>query len=152
MKNSLMRAMKNSISEVLEKMFYLSIEIDEDTDSYQIDENVDYHSSKLSFKGPFSGTFHSTCPENLLKIMTVNFLGVDDTEVTQTHMIEVVKEMGNIIVGNIFSNYDANIEFQLGIPEIVTEKISFADENDENNINLIVEALESFLGFKIEIE
>lgn len=152
MKNSLMRAMKNSISEVLEKMFYLSIEIEDEQKSYEIDENEGYYTSKLSFKGPFSGTLYTRCPENLLKIMTVNFLGVDEKEVTNTHMLEVVKEMANITTGNIFSKYDESSEFQLGIPEISTDEITFTDENSEKNINLIVETDGTFLGFKIEIE
>ncbi|MCP4355808.1 MAG: chemotaxis protein CheX [Proteobacteria bacterium] len=146
-----MKAMKDSISEVLETMFYLSIEINEEIQKETI-EVLDSNSCKLSFKGPFTGYFYTSCPEALLRKMTINFLGVDEEEITNSHMQEMVKEMANIVAGNMFCKLDVNSEYKLGIPETITENISFSEENTDKQVNIYAETFDNLIGFKVKIQ
>jgi len=115
--------MTTSISEVLETMFFMTIEATEDTEWTDLTDSTAYgenlFASKIDFKGPLSGTFFLMVPERILSGMTEMFMGLEEREVTETHLSGTILEAINIIAGNTFSKLDDQTVFNLEIPESV---------------------------------
>ncbi len=111
-------AMKRSISEVLEKMFFLPLDFPE---KFSPDPSGpgEYLVTKLRFKGPFTGHFHFFIPKKFTLALTAGFLGEDEQNITSEHRSEMVKEIVNMIAGNAFSIVDDQAIFNLEIPEII---------------------------------
>ncbi len=130
-KETLISAMKDSISEVLETMFFLPLEF---SDNARFEEwwstgKEDLLVTKLSFTGPLSGVFFFFMPNGLGLSLASNFLGEEEKDVFQEHVADTVKEIINMIAGNTFGIWDDQAVFDLGIPELV----SFDEaENDQS--------------------
>jgi CheY-specific phosphatase CheX len=120
-REALIKAMKRSISEVLEKMFFLPVDFAEATRKEELwkSEGSRILVTRLNFKGPFSGYFHFFIPEDLMRSLAASFLGEDEGSVSKAHVTETVKEIANMIAGNTFSLFDDQKIFDLGIPEMV---------------------------------
>lgn len=123
MKEALKAAMTTSISEVLETMFFMTIEATEDMEWADMTDSTAYgeklYTSKINFQGPLSGSFFLMIPESILSAMTEMFMGLEDGEVTETHLSGTILEAINIIAGNTFSKLDDQTVFDLEIPEAV---------------------------------
>lgn len=120
-KEVLIKAMKISISKVLEGMFFLPLDFYDASDPEEIISS-DWETiicSRLGFSGLFSGNFLFFAPEGLARTMTANFMGTDKSKISQDTITETVKEIINMIAGNTFSIYDDQAVFDLGIPEMV---------------------------------
>jgi CheY-specific phosphatase CheX len=122
MKETLKAAMTTSISEVLETMFFMTIEATEDTEWTDLTNsafNEKLFVSKINFQGPLSGSFFLMIPESILSTMTQMFMGMEASEVSETHLSGTILEAINIIAGNTFSKLDDRTVFNLEIPESV---------------------------------
>ena len=89
-KKALIWAMKNSISEVLETMFFLPVDVS-DTDLTKIPchlENDQISVTKLNFSGPFSGSFVLFIPDEFAVSLTADFLGKDVENVKRDHQYD----------------------------------------------------------------
>ncbi len=128
-KKSLMTAMRNSISDVLETMFFMALDYPETDIELWQPKSGKILASKLDFKGPFSGQIIFFIPEKTAASLAARFLGMDEDKISHEHVTETVKEIVNMIAGGTFSNYDANEVFNLGIPE-------FADPDTTKNNNI----------------
>lgn len=142
MKEALKTAMMTSISEVLETMFFMTFDLKENaaTDELPHSSEVPLFISKIGFHGNFSGYFLLMIPENILRTMTVTFMGLDEGEITETHLNGTVLEAINMIAGNTFSNLDNQAIFDLGIPELIdktTAAQSCSDKTQEEFFFLI---------------
>ena len=121
MKAKLTTAMTTSISEVLETMFFMSLEIAEGETAGDFTGRADKPlvACRISFSGPFSGSIVSVIPKPLLTAMTMDFLSREEKEISATHLEGTLKELTNMVAGNTFARYDENLTFSLGIPEMV---------------------------------
>ena len=121
MNRNLMIAMRTSISEVMETMFFEPIEFSEETDALAFfDENREnLIVVNVKYQGPFSGDLCCFMPKDLALSLASNFLGEEVSDVSDDQAGEVVKEIVNMTAGGIFSHYDKNAVFQIGIPEII---------------------------------
>ena len=120
MKEALKAAMTTSISEVLETMFFMTIEATEDmewTDLTDSNDGEKLFVSKINFQGPLSGSFFLMVPESILSAMTEMFMGMETGEVAETHLTGTISEAINMIAGNTFSKLDDQTVFNLEIPE-----------------------------------
>jgi len=107
-KEVLMTVMKDSISEVLETMFFLPLEYSDAPDpeglwGLEKDRIV---ASRLNFSGPFSGYFVFLIPRDLALSITAGFVGRHEEHVSQDQIAGNVKEIINMIAGSTFGNYD----------------------------------------------
>lgn len=118
-RNSLMTAMKNSISNVLEKMFYLPLELHEHQGTENTAEMYDMLCSRLEFSGHLSGYFLFYVPESFASIITADFLGKDKKDISTDDVRETLREVINMIAGNTFALYDDKAVFNLGIPRLI---------------------------------
>jgi CheY-specific phosphatase CheX len=151
MKN-LKAAMMASISEVLETMFFMSLDFDAQKTLKNIDiiQNEITMACRLDFTGPFSGCFLLIIPEKLLAEMSQNFMGLEQVEIKQQHLEGTIKELTNMIAGNTFSTLNDQIEFNLSIPELIDIQTLSSKymANSEKGVEIITETTSGFLAVK----
>jgi CheY-specific phosphatase CheX len=152
-KKALIRAMKNSISEVLETMFFLPVEFSDtvNTNEFWNPEGIQMSATKLDFSGPFSGSFVLFIPEEFAVSLTADFLGKDKEKVSQNNVIETSKEIINMVAGSTFANLDDQSVFDLNIPESILfdQAVHFFETEDDIFVQIIT--LDNYLVLKMVI-
>lgn len=127
----MIKAMKVSISEVLEQMFFLPIDKIEEINGAQAwADDQKYLAASVCFEGASSGIFMLTIPSEMAISITADFLGVIPEALSEEQVGGTVKEMINMLAGNSLSCYDADTSFELKIPELHKarkEKTGFID-------------------------
>jgi CheY-specific phosphatase CheX len=157
MKNKDMRtAMKNSISEVLETMFFLSLDFfhnDADIRDLWTMGKDQIVAAKLNFNGPLSGYAIFCIPKKSAVSVTADFMGKDEEEISDDQINGTVKEIINMIIGNTFSRYDPDVVFDLGVPELVAFNDFLKEVSDsEKRFSIVIETLENYLAFQMNIK
>lgn len=147
-------AMKNSISDVLETMFFLSLDFSDDIDILELwntgkDPVI---AAKLSFSGSLSGYAVFCIPKKSALSITADFMGKDEQEISDDQINETIKEIINMIIGNTFSMYDSDVVFDLGVPELVEFHDSIKGLPDsEKSFSVVIETMENYLAFQMNI-
>ncbi|MCF8061985.1 MAG: chemotaxis protein CheX [Deltaproteobacteria bacterium] len=121
--------MRNSISEVLEKMFFLPLDFSEAGTPGELWEDpaaADLMAVRLSFAGPFSGSLVFLIPRKLGVDLTADFMGVEKDAVPPEHVEQTVEEILNMIAGSTFSILDDQAVYELGIPESTSAQQALA--------------------------
>jgi CheY-specific phosphatase CheX len=141
-------AMKRSISEVLETMFFLPLEFPEGQDMEMLGKEGTGKllATKLNFHGPFSGSFFFFIPEELTLSLTASFLGEEEAKVTGSDVTGMVKEIVNMIAGNTFSILDDKAVFDLNIPEILAPR---GPEPQEGGIIIPIRTIGNSLALQV---
>jgi len=123
-KAAMMKAMKASISNVLETMFYQMVQIVDDDCGLQawFAQGRSLLGATLKFAGPSEGMFYVIIPIEVADEITANFLGLDAGEIDPGQRTDTVKEALNMISGGMLSIFDPKGALKLGIPEMIAEK------------------------------
>jgi chemotaxis protein CheY-P-specific phosphatase CheC len=148
-------ATKRSISEVLEKMFFLPVDFLEKSDGegLYLPGSGKYMITRLRFKGPFAGYFLFVIPEELTPSLAAGFLGEDEGQVTQEQRADTIKEIINMIAGNMFCILDDHAVFNLEIPEMIEEgEAAELGRSGQKGVYIPVKTTESFLGVQVVID
>ena len=105
MKTALKTAMTTSISEVLETMFFMSLEFSEDgsIENDVIKDSEKTIACRISFSGKFNGYFMFLVPEKVILEMTKNFMGMDKDDITEEQSGGTIKEAINMLAGSVKS-------------------------------------------------
>ena len=142
-KPKMIQAMKASISEVLEQMFFLPIDVvdDHNEGSTKIIDARPSFAASIGFDGPSSGVFVLHIPSALAASITADFLGAVADELSEEQITGTVKEMLNMLAGNSLSAYDAQASFNLKIPELLASPV--ATEKKEGIIDIGIETMDS---------
>ncbi len=152
-RKALMRAMKNSISEVIETMFFLPVDFSDTVNVKELwhPEEIQMSATKLDFSGPFSGSFVLFIPEEFAVSLTANFLGKDKEKVSEDNVIETSKEVINMIAGSTFANFDDQSVFDLNIPEniLFEQAVHFSGTEDDIFVQIIT--LDNYFVLKMVI-
>ncbi|MBN1105308.1 MAG: chemotaxis protein CheX [Deltaproteobacteria bacterium] len=154
-KEVLLSAMKRSISEVLEKMFFLPVDFPARGSKEDLPGSGSGKilATRLGFSGPFSGHFVFFSPEGLTASLAASFLGEDPGKVTAAHVSDTMKEIVNMIAGNTFSILDDQAIFDLAIPEILEP---FAggkgSPGSEEGIFILVQTIDNCLGLELVVK
>ncbi|MCP3899495.1 MAG: chemotaxis protein CheX [Desulfobacteraceae bacterium] len=121
MMKNLMEVMKISISEVLETMFYLAVEFQNDLspDKLEVIKKNITMGCKLHVSGSVSASFMLFIPDSLLLDMTQSFMGEDEENCTKEYLEGTLKETLNMIAGNALKSLETDESPDLHIPEIV---------------------------------
>ena len=147
-------AMKNSISNVLETMFFLPIDFDNSStlgESWDLDKDK-IIAARLNFDGPISGYCKLCIPEKLLVSITADFMGKEEKEISNEQARRTIMEITNMITGNAFSLYDPESVFNLGVPELVGLDDFHKDLSDsENRISIAIDTIENYLVFQMSV-
>ncbi|ADH86373.1 chemotaxis protein CheX [Desulfurivibrio alkaliphilus] len=108
----------DTFSEVFETMFFTFLEpIDELPGAAAFSGDDDYIQANIAYHGPESGSFTLCLPRRLARNITMNFLGVDEGEVSEAQMLDTAKETANMAVGSLLGRVDPGGEARLHIPE-----------------------------------
>jgi CheY-specific phosphatase CheX len=145
-----MTAMKNSISNVLEKMFYLPLELHEHQGADSQAEMYDMLCSRLEFTGHLSGYFLFYVPESFAGTITADFLGKDKKDISTDDVRETLREVINMMAGNTFALYDDKAVFNLGIPRLIL-KDTLRTGNSGNEITIDVNTPEDHMVLKLVV-
>jgi CheY-specific phosphatase CheX len=123
MKQIMTTNLKQAISNVLELMFFVSVQVmeDENPSTEKPLNGQPCIGATLAFSGPLSGSYYLFIPQAMAREITANFLGLDDDEVSGSQAQDTVKEALNMIGGHMLSLTEAPDNFQLGIPAIIPE-------------------------------
>ncbi len=119
-RETMMKAMTASISEVLETMFFLTVDVvPAEKGGLDTGPGSDEIAVRLDFFGPICGCVYLQVPASLAEEISADFMGVDSMQVTPEQMRGTVKEMVNMLTGNTLSVYDPDAVFDISVPEIV---------------------------------
>lgn len=105
-------AMRDAISEVLETMFFVSVDFETENASALVCE----HQSSISLNcmgRRMDIAFEVS--DSFAKLITANLLGMDEEAVTHDDMEDTMKELANMVVGNYQSRLGGGT-WELGIP------------------------------------
>ena len=153
-KAALMKAMKASISEVFERMFFIPIE-------FTVPEKAGAAPApapatiiaKLEFSGSACGTFFLLIPASLAQSVTADFLGVTSQSQARELVPGTVLEMVNMLVGGTLSTYDNQALFDLQIPELIAVKELHAlTEGVADQVVIGIQTLESRMTFQVVLQ
>jgi CheY-specific phosphatase CheX len=148
MKKILMTAMKTSISEVMETMFFLPIEFGRKATLAQCGmDKKNTMACRLAFKGDASGSVFLLAPEGSVVEMAENFMGESRDHLTSEHLSGTLTEMLNMACGNALSKTDSKVPFELGIPEMMDRS-----EISEKEVFTIVETTESKMAVLLKMD
>ncbi len=153
---ALTTAMTNSISSVLETMFFLPLEIDGvvGPETVQLPQDDAVMAARLAFRGPLTGYSAFCVPEKVAVAITADFLGISESEISTDQIRGTVNEIINMLTGDTFSHYDPQAVFDLSIPESVHYKDIFdkAGPEGEDEITIVIRTAEDHLAFRMIIE
>jgi len=128
--------LKKVISNVLENMFFIFIEPVSTGECTRDLTGIHFHQVQISLSGPRQKlNLDFFFAVSLAEQMAANFLGVEISEVNDTQVLDVLKEMVNMIAGGLVNLCDPDGTILLGIPDI-TETLLTGENitlNDEFN-------------------
>lgn len=109
----LQRVFLESAGEVLETMFFTGV-----ADETGEENSLPLISAELAFHGNPSGRFGVRMPVPTGRLIAANFLGLDESEVSDRQLEDVVCELSNMFCGSVLSRIEAGARFELTHPEI----------------------------------
>jgi CheY-specific phosphatase CheX len=153
-KAALTKAMKASISEVLERMFFMPMEFaapeKSGADPLSDPETI---IAKLEFSGSACGTFFLLIPASLALSVTADFLGVTSKGEARKLVAGTVLEMANMLAGSTLSTYDHQVLFDLQTPELITVKELHAlTEGVADQVVIRIQTPESQMAFQAVLQ
>lgn len=147
MKKRLMTAMKTSISEVMETMFFLPIEFGRESIPAQCGMDTKNMACELRFTGNTSGRVILMAPESLVAEMAENFMGEPLENLTPEHLSGTLTEMLNMVCGNALSKTAVKTPFELGLPKMIDGSAMATTE-----VFTIVETLKSKMAILLKLD
>lgn len=150
MMRALKPAMKNSISNILETMFYMPLTFDE-KGRWEDYDTCDLSACGIDFTGSVSGSLLVVMPPSLLVEMTENFTGSPPEQMDRRCLDETLGEIVNMVAGHALSSMDELSDFHLGIPRHIEKKeaVEAFPHGDPSGFHLYTRTPESFIAFKV---
>jgi len=124
------KALRDSISEVLETMFFQPVQIT--TAGVDLRQwfagKPSLQGATLNFRGPIGGSLFFLIPESAANEITANFLGINEEKIDEAQSGDTVKEALNMICGNMLSVVDTEGCFALDIPQLIVKEALSSDK------------------------
>ena len=127
MSEEIRRAAIAAVSQVFEKMFFLFVEEQEEEtggEAARREESAPLSASPprwvwgdIGFKGAASGRIQLALPYRLALTLAVNFMGLEEESVSEAELLDVVRELNNMISGNLFSLLNKKAKYALTRPK-----------------------------------
>lgn len=111
---SLRLALAESLDEVLEKMFFVR-SLGEPRDLAG-EPSVTAH---LTFEGDPPGWLTLRVAATAARSVAADFLGEEESELSERQIGEVVCELANMICGSVLSRVESNTTFRLATPQLI---------------------------------
>jgi CheY-specific phosphatase CheX len=148
----MIKAMKASIFEVLEQMFFMPIDV-VDAESEKTPSphcNGQTYVAKVEFDGPAPGIFRLEIPTALAASIAADFLGAIEEELSVEEITGTVKEMLNMLAGNSLSAYDPQSCFNLQVPVLIEPSAdagAFGDKRE--TIDMGIETMDHNMSLRM---
>ncbi|MDL1970000.1 MAG: chemotaxis protein CheX [Candidatus Desulfofervidaceae bacterium] len=113
MPEKIMKQLKNVIFEILEDMFFIFPE--EENEIVLPPKLIE---GNIAISGKEKIILRFFIPKELARIMAENFMGEEEREISDQDIIEVIKEFVNMVGGNYLSLIDLEGKMQLGLPQV----------------------------------
>ncbi|MEA3333865.1 MAG: chemotaxis protein CheX [Pseudomonadota bacterium] len=115
------------ISEVLETMFFVFLEPQFGT----FPKSPDFIGAKVAIKGSDSAYELKILAQlRLLQKIAADFMGLDQEIANLAQCQDVLKEIANMVAGNLVNICDPEAHFKLGIPTVFGESLTAASLDD----------------------
>jgi len=112
--------------DVISKLAFMFVLQDDESD---IPDNGLEIFTVVSFKGPFSGKLIMSVSERILPEIAANMLGVEEDETVIEEQYDAVKELINVICGNLLPEIAGKKAiFKVGTPEIISDVYKAEEE------------------------
>ena len=109
------QALRDSVDEVLEKMFFAET-LGEASGPDKVGDTL---TVELAFEGEPSGSMCLRLTGDAAREIAADFLGTEGAEISIGQISEVVRELANMICGSVLSRVESAATFHLGVPRIV---------------------------------
>lgn len=121
------------VSNVFETMFFILSNSCEDDrhEEEPLRFSPTIFRGEIGFRGNRSGRLILSVPYELAKMMAINFMGLEDGEISESQTMDVVGELCNVICGNLFARLDKKNTYVLTMPR--TQSISPQEMDDGNH-------------------
>ncbi len=123
--NEIQLGMAAAVEEVLETMCFTSVLASGEGPAPVPEENAAAANpvappctAELRFEGNPSGGCRVSVSRKLARIVGAGFLGLDETEVSDSQTEEVVCELANMIRGSLLSRLESDATFRIAHPEL----------------------------------
>ncbi len=113
---ALSEALETSMADVLEKMFFIRT-LGVPGDSVSLVDMV----AGLKFEGDPPGSFTLRVSKPAACSIAADFLGAEESELSEREVSDVVCELANMICGSVLSRVESNSTFRLAAPRMVQE-------------------------------
>ena len=110
----LLRALRESIQEVLERMFFIQCLLE--PLEFVPEPEV---AAQLTFEGDPSGELTLRISAGAARSVSADFLGAGETDLSEQEIGEVVCELANMICGSVLSRVESSSTFRLATPRIL---------------------------------
>jgi hypothetical protein len=138
MKPPIWTMMRDAISNVLETMFFLVPAFEETQSSQTFQNGPFFLESSITMAGEAQNlrlVFRVT--KDFVSMITANFLGVEQKEVSVEEMGDTLKELANMVGGDCLARLPAN-SWELGIPKLDQPKTNPDDYFGLNMCTLLL--------------
>ncbi|MCX5876806.1 MAG: chemotaxis protein CheX [Deltaproteobacteria bacterium] len=117
MDEDLRRVIFATFSEVFETMFFTFLEPLEEAPGKEELACGKFIEATIGYSGGCNGRFIFCFPWELGKNITVNFLGVDEDEASDSQIIDTAAETANMAIGSLLGKLDPGGTASLAIPQ-----------------------------------
>jgi CheY-specific phosphatase CheX len=128
------RVLRDSVNEVLEKMFFIR-SLGDSAAASSSPELI----AHLKFEGRPCGSFTLCAGLSAARSITADFLGTEEGELTNEQVGEVICELANMICGSALSRIENEFQFRLASPVLLS-----APPKDRGTV--VSEAVELYHG------
>ncbi len=132
-------------AEVFGTMYFMPIQLEEKIPEASLwNLESTYVASSIAFSGPQNGAIKFFFPGSLSRKIVGGFLGLEDSEVTDSQALDTMQEAANMMIGSFLGKIDPDGACKLGIPtsELVE---GFSPADLQGDAELLV--FESEFGF-----
>jgi CheY-specific phosphatase CheX len=154
-RETLTKAMRAAISNVLESMFFLPVQFADSKCTLKewfSDEQLLFGAG-LSFDGSLSGSLWLAVPVSVVNEITASFLGLGKYEINDEQRRDTIKEALNMIGGHGFFLFDKKGTFTLGIPRSIEGQKLVGNTSGDSNENIIlIETKQNHLAVGVIVE
>ena len=106
-----------TVAEVFQTMFFTFLEpLDDVPLEGDWEPDVEFVMASIAHTGALTGEYNFYFPMRLAKDITLNFLGIDESELEQKQIVDTVAEVANMTVGSLLGKRDPLGACTLGIP------------------------------------
>lgn len=154
-RDTMMKTMREAISNVLDTMFFQPVQFVDSKCTLQewFSDKQSLVGATLNFINSSEGSFYLLLPVEIVKGVTANFLGLLEEEINEKQKKDTIKEALSMIGGHMLSLLDSKGDFRLGIPEFIEENDLTNDKlGDLKGDIILIETEDNRLAAGIQIE